>query len=58
MSKAVKIEIYEMMVKPAVVCGVKHGRWLRQIWKDPLGEENIKKSALTCGRARNMESKN
>jgi len=30
MSKAVKIQIYKVMVKPAAVCGVKHGLWLRQ----------------------------
>jgi len=35
MSKAVKIDIYKMMVEPAAVQGVKHGllvRWILQDW--------------------------
>jgi len=59
MSKAVKIKIYKMIVKQAVVFG-------SDTWAVPevdmnrvqyMGEGNIKKGTWTGGGARNMESK-
>jgi len=61
MSKGVKIKIYKMMVKPAVVFGSETvamavtGGYEQT---ECMGEGNIEKGTWTNGTARNMESKN
>ena len=54
-SKAVKIKIYKMMVKPVVVFG-SETRAMAEM--DMTRQENIKNDIWTSGKARDMESMN
>jgi hypothetical protein len=58
MSKAVKIRIYKMIVKPVVVCGSETWPMIEMGMKRQyMGEENIKEGIWTSDRTRNMENK-
>ena len=58
MNKQIKIQIYKMMVKPAVVCGVKLGcDWDGYEQTGCMAEGNINKHIWTNGRASSMENK-
>jgi hypothetical protein len=59
MNKAVKMNIYKTMVKPAVVYGSEILPMTKTEMKtEYMGEENIKDDTWTNGSARNMENKN
>jgi hypothetical protein len=58
-SKAVKINIYKMMVKPAVVFGSGTvAMAVMDMTSRYVGEENMMKDVWTGGRARNVGNMN